>query len=317
MGLFHKLKTGLQKTQAALSQEIKRIATLSPKLTQEGAEDLEAALLAADLGLPMTQRILASAKNAYETQGRNGADLFAIATREVENALSQKDTALSPPTEGLTVISLIGVNGTGKTTTCAKLSLRLKENGAKPWMAACDTFRAAAIDQLKLWSQRLQIPITAGSYGADPAAVAHDAIAAATAKNCDYLLLDTAGRLHTKHNLMKELEKLHRVAAKKLPGAPHETLLILDAATGRNALNQAREFNKTAPLTGLVITKLDGTSRGGMVVSIQQELGIPVKFIGVGEQADDLQPFQAKEFAAALFTKYPPPPANIATKNSL
>ena len=303
MGLFQKFKYGLRKTQSALSQEIKRIATLSPKLTKEGAENLESALLAADFGLPMSQRILDAAKKAYETQGLNGTDLFAIASREVEAALAQKDASLRQQNEGLTIVSLVGVNGTGKTTTCAKLAHRLKENGAKPRMAACDTFRAAAIDQLKLWSRRLEIPITAGNYGSDPASVAHDAIAAAMAKHSDYLLLDTAGRLHTKHNLMKELERLHRVVAKKLPGAPHEVLLVLDASTGRNALNQAREFNKTTPLTGLVITKLDGTSRGGMLVSIQQELGIPVKFIGVGEQADDLQPFQAKEFAAALFAE--------------
>ncbi len=303
MRLFQKFKNGLRKTQSALSQEIKRIATLSPKLTKESAENLEAALLAADFGLPMSQRILDAAKKAYETQGLNGTNLFAIASREVEAALGQKDASLRQQNEGLTIVSLVGVNGTGKTTTCAKLAHRLKENSVKPWMAACDTFRAAAIDQLKLWSRRLEIPITAGNYGSDPASVAHDAIAAAMAKHSDYLLLDTAGRLHTKHNLMKELEKLHRVVAKKLPGAPHEVLLVLDASTGRNALNQAREFNKTTPLTGLVITKLDGTSRGGMLVSIQQELGVPVKFIGVGEQADDLQPFQAKEFAAALFSE--------------
>ena len=303
MKLFQKFKSGLRKTQSALSQEIKRIATLSPKLTKEGAENLEDALLAADFGLPMSQRILDAAKKAYETQGRNGTDLFAIARQEVEAALGQKDASLRQQTEGLTIISLVGVNGTGKTTTCAKLAHRLKKNSGKAWIAACDTFRAAAIDQIKLWGQRLEIPITAGNYGSDPASVAHDAIAAANAKHSDYLLLDTAGRLHTKHNLMKELEKLHRVVAKKLPGAPHEVLLVLDASTGKNALNQAREFNKTTPLTGLVITKLDGTSRGGMLVSIQQELGVPVKFIGVGEQADDLQPFQAKEFAAALFAE--------------
>ena len=303
MKLFQKFKNGLRKTQSALSQEIKRIATLSPKLTKEGAENLEAALLAADFGLPMSQRILDAAKKSYETQGRNGTDLFAIARQEVEAALDQKDVDLIQQAERLTVVSFVGVNGTGKTTTCAKLAHRLKRNGGKTWIAACDTFRAAAIDQIKLWSRRLEIPITAGNYGSDPASVAHDAIAAASAKHSDYLLLDTAGRLHTKHNLMKELEKLHRVVAKKLPGAPHEVLLVLDASTGKNAFNQAREFNKTTPLTGLVITKLDGTSRGGMLVSIQEELGIPVKFVGVGEQADDLQPFQAKEFAAALFAE--------------
>ena len=303
MGLFQKLKDGLKKTQSTLAHEIKRIVTLSPKLTKEGTDDLEAALLGADLGLTMTQRILGVTKKAYETQGRDRVDVFGIAAREVESALSEHNTDLHKEAEGITVISLVGVNGTGKTTTCAKLANQLKQNGSKPWMAACDTFRAAAIDQLKLWSERLDIPVTAGAYGSDPASVAHDAVTAATAKGCDYLLIDTAGRLHTKHNLMKELEKLHRVVGKKLSNAPHEVLLVLDATTGMNALTQAREFNKAVPLTGLVITKLDGTSRGGMIVSIQQELKIPVKYVGVGEQADDLQPFRAKEFAEALFSE--------------
>ena len=303
MGLFQKLKDGLSKTKSTLTDEIKRIVTLSPKLTKEGSDDLEAALLGADLGFPMTQRILKVTKKAYETQGRDKVDVFAIAAREVELALGEQETPLKKQENSLTVVSLVGVNGTGKTTTCAKLANQLRETGSSPWMAACDTFRAAAIDQLKLWSERLDIPITAGEYGSDPAAVAHDAISAATANGCNYLLIDTAGRLHTKHNLMKELEKLHRVVGKKLTDAPHEVLLVLDATTGMNALTQAREFNKAVPLTGLVITKLDGTSRGGMIVSIQQELNIPVKYVGVGEQADDLQPFKAKEFAEALFSE--------------
>ena len=303
MGLFQKLKEGLRKTHQTLSHEIKRIVSLSPKLTEEGSDDLEAALLGADLGLPMTQRIMAATKTAFETQGREAVDVFGIAAREVEAALSQTSTPLANVAEATTVVSLVGVNGTGKTTTCAKLAHQIKLKGGQPWMAACDTFRAAAIDQLKLWSERLQIPVTAGTYGADPASVAHDAVSAALAQGCDYLLIDTAGRLHTKHNLMKELEKLHRVVNKKLAGAPHEVLLVLDATTGMNALTQAREFNKAVPLTGLVITKLDGTSRGGMIVSIQQELGIPVKYVGVGEQADDLQPFEAKAFAEALFSE--------------
>ena len=168
-------------------------------------------------------------------------------------------------------------------------------------LAACDTFRAAAIEQLKLWGQRLNVPVIAGEYGADPAAVAHDAVTAALARKAGYLLVDTAGRLHTKHNLMQELQKLHRVMDRKLAGAPHETLLVLDGSTGMNALHQAREFGKAVKLTGLVVTKLDGTSKGGMVVAIQKELGLPIKFIGVGEQPDDLQPFDAKQFAAALF----------------
>src|SRR5207248_863200 len=208
---------------------------------------------------------------------------------------------LSKTSGGPTVVSIVGVNGTGKTTTAAKLARRIQAGGGTALLAACDTFRAAAIEQIKLWGERLKVPVIAGDYGADPAAVAHDAVVAAQARKADYLFVDTAGRLHTKHNLMQELQKLHRVMDKKLPGAPHETLLVLDASTGMNALNQAREFHKTVPLTGLVITILDGTSKGGMVVAIQEELGLPIKFIGLGEQADDLQPFDAKQFAEALF----------------
>ena len=203
--------------------------------------------------------------------------------------------------DGLTVVSIVGVNGTGKTTTSAKLAHWMQSQRKTALLAACDTFRAAAIEQIKLWGERLKVEVVAGAYGADAAAVAHDAITAARARKADYLFIDTAGRLHTKHNLMQELQKLHRVIGKQLPGAPHEVLLVLDATTGMNALNQAREFHKAVPLTGLVVTKLDGTSKGGMVVAIQKELGLPIKFIGLGEQADDLQPFDAKQFAEALF----------------
>src|SRR6185295_3840534 len=176
-----------------------------------------------------------------------------------------------------------------------------RSRGDTALLAACDTFRAAAIEQLKLWGERLKIDVVAGAYGADPASVAHDAVAAAQSRGANYLFVDTAGRLHTKHNLMQELQKVHRVMGRKLPGAPHEVLLVLDATTGMNALNQAREFHKAVTLTGLVVTKLDGTSKGGMVVAIQQELGLPIKFVGLGEQPDDLQPFDAKQFATALF----------------
>jgi len=172
-----------------------------------------------------------------------------------------------------------------------------------PILAACDTFRAAAVEQLKEWGGRLDVPVIAGGYGADPAAIAHDAVAAAMSRKADYLFIDTAGRLHTKSNLMQELEKLHRVIGSQTEGAPHEVLLVVDATTGMNALNQAREFHKAVPLTGLVITKLDGTSKGGMVVAIHDELGLPIKFIGLGEQADDLQPFDPDKFAEALFVE--------------
>ena len=302
MGLFQKFKEGLQKTQAKLFHEIKRIVTLSPKLTGSTVEELEAALLGADLGTAMTQQIIAAAKKEFETQGRSGMAIFEIAQREVENSLSSAACGLIKRPEGVTVVSIVGVNGTGKTTTAAKLAHVIQQRKQTAVLGACDTFRAAAVEQLKLWGARLNVPVIAGAPNADPAAVAHDAITAAQAKGVDYLFIDTAGRLHTKHNLMQELQKVHRVMDKKLPGAPHETLLVLDATTGMNALNQAREFHKAVKLTGLVITKLDGTSKGGMVVAIQRELGLPIKFIGLGEQADDLQPFDAKQFAEALFS---------------
>jgi fused signal recognition particle receptor len=205
----------------------------------------------------------------------------------------------------VTVVSIVGVNGTGKTTTAAKLAHRVQSAGQTALLAACDTFRAAAIDQLKLWGGRLGVEVVAGAYGADPAAIGHDAVASAQARRADYLFIDTAGRLHTKHNLMQELQKVHRVIGKQQPGAPHEVLLVLDATTGMNALQQAREFHKIVPLTGLVVTKLDGTSKGGMVVAIHDELKLPVKFVGLGEQAGDLQPFDAAQFAEALFEDAP------------
>jgi fused signal recognition particle receptor len=240
-------------------------------------------------------------RKSYETQGGAGLDVFAVAKTEVEKSLASNNSNLIVAPGGLTVVSIVGVNGTGKTTTSAKLANWMQTQGKTALLAACDTFRAAAIEQIKLWGQRLKIEVVASAYGADAAAVAHDAITAARSRKADYVFIDTAGRLHTKHNLMQELQKLHRVIGKQLPGAPHEVLLVLDATTGMNALNQAREFNKAVPLTGLVVTKLDGTSKGGMVVAIQKELGLPIKFIGLGEQADDLQPFDAKQFAEALF----------------
>ena len=301
MGFFQKLKEGLQKTQSKLVHEIKRIFTGSPRLTGSSIEELEAALLGADLGYAMTTQIITAVRKAYETQGGGGVDVFTIAQNEVEKCFNQVSAGLALTPGALTVVSVVGVNGTGKTTTCAKLAHLVQQQGHPSTLAACDTFRAAAIEQLKLWGQRLDVPVVSGAYNADAAAVAHDAISAAQARHSTYLFVDTAGRLHTKSNLMQELQKLHRVMGKKLPGAPHEVLLVLDATTGMNALNQAREFHKAVPLTGLVVTKLDGTSKGGMVVAIQRELGLPVKFIGLGEKPEDLQPFQPREFAEALF----------------
>ncbi len=301
MGLFDRFKAGLQKTHSRLAHEIKRIVTRSPRLDAAALEELETALIGADLGLPMTGEIVQAVKRTYETQGTNGVDVFAVARKQVEESLGAANGKLRRAPQGVTVVSIVGVNGTGKTTTSAKLAHMVRANGENPLLAACDTFRAAAIEQIKIWGQRLKIEVIAGEYGADPAAVAHDAVAAAQARKANYLFVDTAGRLHTKHNLMQELQKLHRVMSRQLAGAPHEVLLVLDATTGMNALNQAREFNKAVPLTRLIVTKLDGTSKGGMVVAIQKELGLPVKFVGLGEKAEDLQPFDPKQFAEALF----------------
>ena len=303
MGLFSKFFSGLQKTQSKLSGELKRIVSRSPKFTEDDAEELEAVLLASDMGFAVTEQIVDAVREKYQSGGNQAGDVLQVAQSVVEENLGSgsEQTKRLAKLDELTVVSLVGVNGAGKTTTAAKLANRVKAEGASPMLAACDTFRAAAIEQLNLWGNLLDIPVVSSEYGADPAAVAHDAVNSALSKGSNYLFIDTAGRLHTKHNLMRELEKLHRVISTKCEGAPHETLLVVDASIGSNALNQAREFNKSVPLTGLVITKLDGTSKGGMVVAIQNELDLPVKFIGLGEQADDLQPFSPAEYAQALF----------------
>ena len=302
MGLFDKFKAGLQRTKEKLSHEITRIVTDSPKLDEDTLEEIEFALIGADLGMPMTQRILSAVRDSYETQGKDGLDVLGVARREIATSFTGGIQGLEEQ-DGLTVVSMVGVNGTGKTTTTAKLANRIHATGKTSVLAACDTFRAAAVEQLKEWGGRLNVPVIAGNYGADPAAVAHDAVTAAHARKADFLFVDTAGRLHTKSNLMQELEKLHRIIDRQEKGAPHEVLLVVDATTGMNALNQAREFHKAVPLTGLVITKLDGTSKGGMVVAIHDELNLPIKFIGLGEQADDLQPFDPGQFAEALFAE--------------
>lgn len=303
MGLFDKFRSGLERTQQKLAQELKRIVTLSPKLDAETLNEIQAALIAADFGVQMTEDIVAAVKQRYESQGAFAVDIFEVAEQQVVDTIGSSPAPMRYAPGELTVVSIVGVNGTGKTTTAAKLARLMQNEGKTSMLAACDTFRAAAIDQLKLWGQKLDVDVIAGAYGADASAVAHDAVAAALARGAEYLFIDTAGRMHTKHNLMQELQKLHRVLGKQLPGAPHEVLLVLDATTGMNALTQAREFNKAAPLTGLVVTKLDGTSKGGMVVAIRRELNLPIKFIGLGEHADDLHEFDAAQFARALFLR--------------
>ena len=301
MGLFSKFFSGLQKTQNNLSSELKRIISRSPKLTDDDIEDLEAVLLSSDMGFTVTEEIIETVRKVYESSSGQTGNILEIAKSVVEKNLSDTDNNLIKKDNDLTVISLVGVNGAGKTTTAGKLAHYIKDSGKRPMLAACDTFRAAAIEQLNIWGSRLDIPVISSEYGADPASVAHDAVNSSLSKEVDYLIIDTAGRLHTKHNLMRELEKLHRVISTKCEGAPHETLLVVDASIGSNALTQAREFNKSVPLTGLVISKLDGSSKGGMVVAIQNELKLPVKFVGLGEKPEDLQKFEPSEYARALF----------------
>jgi len=294
MSLFQKFRDGLKKTSTKLASEIKRIVTRAPRLDAESLEELEAALIAADFGIATAIAIVERVREA------GNPDVLAIARAEVERELGLATHQLAkaaPPT----VILLAGVNGTGKTTSTAKVAHLLKSQGNSVLLAACDTFRAAAIEQLKIWGERTGCDVIAGQYGADSAAVAFDALQAAVNRKVDYLLVDTAGRLHTKKNLMEEMKKMHRSLQKVVPAAPHETLLVLDATTGSNALVQAREFHQALGVTGLIVTKLDGTAKGGIVVAIARELKIPVKFIGLGEQLDDLQPFEPKQFAEALF----------------
>ncbi len=299
LSLFQKFKAGLQKTSSKLATEIKRIITRAPKLDADALDELEAALIATDIGVATAMRIVEQTKAAAARQRE--VDVFAIARAEIERELGEAAAAtLARAGRPPTVILMAGVNGTGKTTSTAKLAHRLKSEGQSVLLAACDTFRAAAIEQLKIWGQRTGCEVIAGQYGADSAAVAFDALSAAVNRRVDYLIVDTAGRLHTKKNLMEEMKKMHRSLQKVVPGAPQETLLVLDGTTGINALAQAREFHQALGVTGLIVTKLDGTAKGGIVVAIAHELKLPVKFIGLGEQVDDLQPFDPKSFAAAL-----------------
>jgi fused signal recognition particle receptor len=301
MGLFQKFRQGLRKTQEKLATEIKRIVARVPKLDAESLEELEAALIATDVGIDTAAKIVERTKETAKLSDH--VDVFAIARAEIEHELGVTSPGLAKAPQPPTVILLAGVNGTGKTTSTAKLAHLLKEQGNTVLLAACDTFRAAAIEQLKIWGQRVGCEVVAGQYGADSAAIAYDALEAAVNRKVDYLIIDTAGRLHTKKNLMEEMKKMHRSLQKKVSTAPHEVLLVLDSTTGTNALNQAREFHQALGVTGLIVTKLDGTAKGGIVVAIARELKIPVKFIGLGEQADDLQPFDPKQFAEALFAE--------------
>jgi len=300
-GLFRKFKDGLAKTVAAISERTRGLFG-GRSIDASSLETLEEALYGADFGVQTTDEILEEIKKAYrkdkDLQGRQAAEIGAAVLR---TALTGSEAQIVPAPSSPTVICLIGVNGSGKTTTAAKLGWMLKQDGKGVTLAACDTFRAAAVEQLKTWAQRLDLEIVAAHTGADAAAVAYDAWQAAKARNRDFLLIDTAGRLHTKQNLMDELAKIRRVIQKHDPSAPHHAWLVVDGSLGTNSIEQAKVFHKQFGLTGLVVTKLDGTSRGGAIVGIWRELKLPIYFIGLGEKPEDLQPFSIESYSKAVF----------------
>jgi fused signal recognition particle receptor len=292
-GFFGRLRDSLAKSRQALTAEIS-LATFDPA-DDEAWERLEESLIMADVGVPATAELV----RRLEARGTSG-DLGPALAEELEALLGEPGTL--SVSERPTVLLVVGVNGTGKTTTIGKLAERLREHGHSVVLAAADTFRAAAEEQLEIWAERSSADFVGSSHGGDPAAVAYDAIEAARARGRDVVIVDTAGRLHTQTNLMEELAKVRRVIEQRLPGAPHETLLVVDATTGQNGLQQARLFRDTVGVTGVALTKLDGSAKGGVAVAIAHELGLPVKLVGVGEQLDDLRPFDPHDFARALVT---------------
>lgn len=300
MGFFDKLKNGLKKTKAALTSKLDGLFSSYDKIDDDFYDELMDVLLTADIGVStadyVTERLRTEVKeNKIKTATEAKEQLMKILADTVGEG-EPLNLSTTP-----SVILVIGVNGVGKTTSIGKIALNLKKRGKKVMLAAADTFRAAAIEQLEVWAERDGVPIVKQSEGADPAAVVFDAIAAAKKQGVDVLIVDTAGRLHNKKNLIDELSKINRVIERELAGCAKETLLVLDAVTGQNALVQAKEFAKAASITGIVLTKLDGTAKGGIVLAIKRELGIPVKYIGVGEGADDLQPFDGNDFVKAMF----------------
>lgn len=300
MGFFEKLKNGLKKTKDALTSKLDNLFSSYDKIDDDFYDDLMDVLITADLGVPtadfVTEQLRADVKSMkLKTATEAREQLIKILADTVGNG-GELNIGTSP-----SVILVVGVNGVGKTTSIGKIALDLKKRGKKVMLAAADTFRAAAIEQLEVWAQRDGVGLVKQSEGADPAAVVYDAISAAKKQNTDVLIVDTAGRLHNKKNLIDELAKINRVIDRELAGCAKETLLVLDAVTGQNALQQAKEFAKVADVSGIVLTKLDGTAKGGIVLAIKRELGIPVKYIGVGEGAEDLQPFNGEEFVKAMF----------------
>ena len=301
MGFFDRLKAGLTKTREKLADKIDEILHGSKKIDDELLDELEETLIMSDVGTKTTEKLMEGLRKGVRKSEINSTDdVKKFLSNQIREILIEEQGEIfdvTPPK----VILMIGVNGAGKTTTIGKLSAYYKEQGKKVMVAAADTFRAGAIDQLEVWAERTGAEIIKHSEGSNPSSVALDAARSAVAKNMDVLIVDTAGRLQNKFNLMEELKKINRIIGKGIPGAPHEVLLVLDATTGQNALRQAELFSKSADITGIVLTKLDGTAKGGMIIGIKEELNIPVKWVGVGEKLDDLRPFNAKEFADALF----------------
>ena len=302
MGFFDKIKQGLNKTRTALLSSVNSAISSFTKIDEDLMEELEEILITCDIGAVTAANICDQLRARVKENRITDPALITNLLKEILCEMTDGDSSLHLDTNP-SVIMVVGVNGVGKTTTIGKLASKLKQEGKNVMLAAADTFRAAAIEQLTLWAERADVSIVKNVPGTDPAAVIFDAIASAKAKKADVLICDTAGRLHNKKNLMDELAKMYRVINRELPSASVEALLVLDATTGQNAVNQAREFKAVTDISGIVLTKLDGTAKGGVVISIKNELNVPVKFVGVGEQIDDLQPFDNKQFVEALFAE--------------
>lgn len=300
MNIFEKFRKTLQKTRQSISEKVSSILAGRSSVDESSLEALEEALIAADVGPVTSMKLIDGVRKSIREGRSSGQAVSAILQQSIEKLLEgASGTIVDPGTKPFCIL-VVGVNGVGKTTTIAKLAHMFKSEGKRVVLAAGDTFRAAAIEQIEAWARRVGCEIVKHREGSDPAAVVYDALSAAKARDADVVIADTAGRLHTKVNLMNELGKIRRVMSKEVPGAPHETLLVLDANTGQNALQQARVFKEATDVTGIVITKLDGTAKGGVVLSIAAELGIPVKFITTGETVEDIAPFDARAFAEAM-----------------
>ena len=300
MGFFSKIGEGLKKTRDALSNGVQDVIASFRKIDEEFFEELLETLISCDIGAATAEDICERLKDKVKHQNIQDPEQITELLRESIAEMMEGDCSLKLDTKP-TVLLVIGVNGAGKTTTIGKLAHNLKKAGKKVVLGAADTFRAAAIDQLKVWADRAGVDIISAPEGSDPASVVFDTLKAGVARGADVIICDTAGRLHNKKNLMDELAKIHRVIDRELPGASKEVLLVLDGTTGQNAVNQAREFGAVTPVSGIIVTKLDGTAKGGAVLSVKSELNLPVKYIGVGEGIDDLQPFDPQEFARGLF----------------